>query len=79
MRITVNRKMNVAYIHFQDRPDTVDTQKLSEDLYMDTGSDGTVYGLELLNAKEQLRTANMQELEVEDEESGEKTKVALPL
>ena len=79
MKITVNRKLNVAYVHLQDRPDTVETKQLSDDLLMDVGSDGTVYGLELLNASEQLRSADLAELEVSDEESGETTRVALPL
>ena len=78
MRITVNRKLNVAYVHLQDRPDTVETKQLSDDLMLDVGSDGTVYGLELLNASEQLRSADLAQLEVTDEESGETTSVALP-
>ncbi len=79
MRISVNRKLNVAYIHLQARPDTVETKRLSEDLLMDVGPDGTVYGLELLDASEQLRSADLAELSVEDEESGEITRVSLPL
>jgi uncharacterized protein YuzE len=79
MRISVNRKLNVAYIHLQDRPDTVETKQLSDDLLMDVGPDGTVYGLELLNASEQLRSADLAELSVEDEESGETKRVSLPL
>jgi uncharacterized protein YuzE len=79
MRISINRKLNVAYIHLQDRPDTVETKQLSDDLLMDVGPDGTVYGLELLNASEQLRSADLAELSVEDAESGETTRVSLPL
>jgi uncharacterized protein YuzE len=80
MRITVNRKLNVAYVHLRDRrADTVETEQLSDDLLLDVGSDGTVYGLELLNASEQLRDGDLAQLEVADEESGETTSVALPL
>jgi hypothetical protein len=43
------------------------------------GPDGTIYGLELLNASEQLRRADLAELEVENEDSGETTRVSLPL
>lgn len=46
---------------------------------MDVGPDGTVYGLELLNASEQLRSADLAELEVENEDSGETARVSLPL
>ena len=80
MRITVNRKLNVAYVYLRDRrADTVETKQLSDDLLLDVGSDGTVYGLELLNASEQLRDGDLAQLEVADEESGETTSVALPL
>lgn len=79
MRISVNRKLNVAYIHLQDRPDAVETKRLSDDLLMDVGPDGTVCGLELLNASEQLRSADLAELSVEDEESGETTRISFPL
>ena len=78
MRISIDAQHNVAYIHLQDRPATVDTVELSEDLFLDVGSDGTIYGLELLNAKEQLRTANLAELEIENAESGETTRIKLP-
>jgi hypothetical protein len=37
MQISINRKLNVAYVHLQDKPDTVETKRLSEDLLMDVG------------------------------------------
>ena len=46
---------------------------------MDVGPDGIICGLELLNACEQLRSADLAELEVENEDSGETTRVSLPL
>ena len=79
MRISVNRKLNVAYVHLRDEPETVETKRLSEDLLMDVGPDGTICGLELLNAREQLRRADLAELEVQDGESGETTRVSLLL
>jgi uncharacterized protein YuzE len=79
MRISVNRKLNVAYVHLQDRPNTVESKQLSDDLVLDVGPDGTVYGIELLNAREQLRSADLAELEVENEDSGETTRISLPL
>lgn len=45
---------------------------------MDVGPDGTVYGLELLDASKQLAKGAFQELEVENEESGERRRVPLP-
>jgi len=78
MRLSYNTKLNVAYLYFRDSPETVTTVELAEDLFLDVGPDGEIYGLELLNAKVQLRAANLAELEVENEESGETTRVRLP-
>ena len=35
MRISVNRKLNVAYVHFQDQPAPLETKRLSGDLFTD--------------------------------------------
>lgn len=79
MRITYSAKRNVAYIQLQDKPATVDTYQISDDLLIDRDADGTVYGIELLNAREQLRSGELSFIEVENEESGERTRVELPL
>ncbi len=78
MRITLNEKLNVAYVYFQDQPADVKAVELADDLIMDVDADGTVYGLELLNARKQLAKEDFQELEVENEESGERRRVELP-
>ncbi len=40
MRISVNRTLNVAHVHLQDEPDTLETKRLSGDLFMDVGPVG---------------------------------------
>ncbi|HEY8695761.1 MAG TPA: DUF2283 domain-containing protein, partial [Chloroflexota bacterium] len=50
---------NVAYLRLKERrPDDADwrveTVNVSDDLNVDLAPDGTVYGIELLNANEQL-------------------------
>lgn len=54
MRLTYDPKYNVAYIHLRDKPAEVETIHLSDELKVDIAPDGTVYGIELLNANEQL-------------------------
>lgn len=54
MKLTYDPKYNVAYIHLRDKPAEVDTIHLSDELKVDIAPDGTVYGIELLNANEQL-------------------------
>ena len=54
MKLSYDPKYNVAYIRFHEQAGTVTTIKISDEMNIDMASDGTVYGIELLNAKEQL-------------------------
>lgn len=54
MKLTYDPKYNVAYIRFHEKQGKVTTIKVSDEVNIDIAPDGTVYGLELLNAKEQL-------------------------
>jgi uncharacterized protein YuzE len=54
MKLTYDPTHNIAYITLRDNPVEVDTVKVSDELNIDLAPDGTVYGIELLNANEQL-------------------------
>lgn len=54
MRLTYDPKYNVAYIRLHEKTAQVTTIKISDEMNVDIASDGTVYGIELLNANEQL-------------------------
>jgi len=54
MKLSYDPKYNVAYIRFHETRGQVTTLKVSDAMNIDIAPDGTVYGLELLNAKEQL-------------------------
>ncbi len=54
MKLTYDPRYNVAYIRFCDRPEQVETVHLGDDLNVDLSPDGSIYGIELLNANEQL-------------------------
>ena len=55
MKISYDPRYNIAYIRFREKTDGVDTIRVSDELNVDMAPDGTVYGIELLNANEQLR------------------------
>ncbi len=57
MRITYDPKYNVAYIRLHEKTGQVTTLKISDEIHIDVASDGTVYGIELLNANRQLTQA----------------------
>jgi uncharacterized protein YuzE len=54
MKLTYDPEHNVAYIRLQEKAAQVTTLKISDEMNVDIAADGTVYGIELLNANEQL-------------------------
>lgn len=54
MKLSYDPKYNIAYIRFHEKLGQVTTIKISDDMNIDIAPDGTVYGVELLNANEQL-------------------------
>ncbi|MCL5801601.1 MAG: DUF2283 domain-containing protein [Gammaproteobacteria bacterium] len=58
MKLSYDSKYNVAYIRFHEKTGQVTTIKISDDMNIDIAPDGTVYGIELLNANEQLTKDN---------------------
>ena len=54
MKLSYDQQYNVAYIRFHEKLGQVSTIKISNDMNIDIAPDGTVYGVELLNPKEQL-------------------------
>jgi uncharacterized protein YuzE len=50
MRLTYDPRYNIAYIRFQEKKAEVESIRLSDGLIVDMAPDGTVYGIELLNA-----------------------------
>jgi uncharacterized protein YuzE len=63
MKITYDPRHNVGYIRFHEkRSGDIETLRISDELNVDLASDGTVYGIELLNANEQLRGEDVKKL-----------------
>ena len=54
MKLSYDPKYNIAYLRFHEKCGTVTTIKVSDEMNIDVAPDGTVYGIELLNANEQL-------------------------
>ena len=77
MRFTYDPRHNIAYIRFQEKSSQVQSIRLSDEVVVDMSPDGSVFGIELLNANEQLRRENVGELVVVNEATGERTKLPL--
>ena len=67
----------MAYIHLKEKTAEVETVHISEELNIDLAPDGTVYGIELLNANEQLTPSDNGKVVVVNEERGQTTEIPL--
>jgi uncharacterized protein YuzE len=77
MRLTYDRDRNIAYLRLRPKGTDVETIQVSDELNVDIAPDGSVYGIELLNANEQLRAADEGKLVLVDEAAGKEFELPL--
>ncbi|HEY8751109.1 MAG TPA: DUF2283 domain-containing protein [Tepidisphaeraceae bacterium] len=77
MKLTYDPQYNVAYIHLKNKRGRVRTVVVSDELNVDVAADGSIYGIEFLNANEQLNADHLQALVVENKLSGKSSRIAL--
>jgi len=54
MKISYDPNYNIAYLRFRAKSSEIESLKISDELVIDMTPDGKIYGIELLNANEQL-------------------------
>jgi len=79
MRFSYDPRYNIAYIRFQEKRTEVETIRISDELVVDMAPDGTIYGIELLNANEQLWREDTGKLLVINEATGERAELPLAI
>jgi uncharacterized protein YuzE len=86
MKFTYDPRYNIAYIRLAERRSGIESLRLSDELIVDIAPDGTLYGIELLNANEQLRrkdeegaVAGRPRLLVINEATNEQTEILLKI
>lgn len=79
MRFTYDPRYNIAYIRFSEKITGVETLKISDELNIDLTPDGTIYGVELLNANHQLKRSDMGKLLVINKATDEEIELPLAL
>jgi uncharacterized protein YuzE len=77
MKLTYDPRYNIAYLRLRDKAIDVETVRLSDQLCVDIAPDGKVYGIELLNANEQLLAEDNGALVVVNEASMDRTEIPL--
>jgi uncharacterized protein YuzE len=77
MKLVYDPRHNIAYLRLQEKTAQVQTLHLSDEINVDIAPDGTVYGIELLNANQQLRSEDQGNLVVVNEALGDRREIPL--
>ena len=77
MKLTYDPRRNIAYLRLQEKGREVETICVSEELNVDLAPDDAVYGIESLNANEQLQARDDGALIVINEAIGERREMRL--
>lgn len=77
MQLTYDPKNNIAYIRLREKTAEVETIRIREELNIDLAADGSVHGIELLNANAQLTQTDDGKLLIVNEASGEHQEIPL--
>jgi uncharacterized protein YuzE len=79
MKLTYDPAHNIAYLRLHEKKTQVDTIRVSDEMNVDIAPDGTVYGIELLNAHAQLETEDDGNLVVVNEVTGRRRELPLSM
>jgi uncharacterized protein YuzE len=77
MDLTYDPQFNIAYIRLRRKGAKVSTVAVSDELNVDLAPDGRIYGIELLNANEQLGSQRTKKLTVRNRRSGQSAELPL--
>ena len=77
MKLTYDPRYNIAYLRLHEKTGQVQTISVTDQLNVDIAPDGTVYGIELLNANEQLRGEDNGNLVLINEAKGDRQEIPL--
>jgi len=76
VKFSYDPRYNIAYLGFKERVEEVETIKVGESLFIDLAPDGTIYGIEFLNANEQI--LHLDRLLLVNEATGQSAELSLP-
>ncbi len=77
MKLVYDPRHNIAYLRLHEKTAQVETLHLSDEINVDIGPDGMVYGIELLNANQQLRSEDQGNLVIVNEAAGDRREIPL--
>lgn len=75
MQFSYDPRYNIAYIRFQKQQAEVESIRVGDEMVVDMTPDGKIFGIELLNASEQLTGGDSNFLEVVNEATGQRVEL----
>ena len=78
MKFTYDPRYNIAYIRFHTKGTEVEALRISDELVIDLSPNGRVYGIELLNANEQLKQEDGGKIVFLNEATNESMELPIP-
>lgn len=79
MKLTYDPRYNIAYICLKEKTSQVETICVSEEMNVDIAPDGTIYGIELLNAKSAFSSRSQRFADCRELALGESSEIKLTL
>ncbi len=79
MKLTYDSSANIAYLALHAKTAEVETIHVSDELNIDIAPDGSIYGIELLNANEQLEVRKGANLVIVDTAMGQRQEIPLAI
>ena len=76
MKFSYDSRYNIAYLRLQEKREKVTTIHISESINIDIAPDGTLYGIELLNANEQVFQQDANKFIIENKATGKIKEIA---
>jgi uncharacterized protein YuzE len=77
MKLVYDPRHNIAYLRLHEKTAQVQTLHLSDEMNVDIAPDGTIYGIELLNANQQLCAEDQGNLVIVNEAVGDRREIPL--
>ncbi len=77
MKLTYDPDHNIAYIQFWEEDAEVDSIEVGDDVVVDIAPDGSVFGIELLDANKQLKIGDAGKLRLVNESTSDSVELLL--
>lgn len=77
MKLPYDPRYNIAYLRFREKGTDLEIRRISDELNIDIAPDGKIYGIEFLNANQQLFPEGQRKMVLINEELGLEREISI--